>query len=148
MKLKDYKGYEIEVFPYDGDFRISGTPYGFLTLKQAEGKIDALVQAENKEGLPLEVIRIWGWNNEAGIVTITSKNTEDKSCWYKDAGGYRHKENLRDNEPVFFEATQDNLDIIAEHETLNAHIRALESKRNALKLKDPIDFTRKESTTE
>jgi len=141
MKLKDYKGYTIEVAEYDGEFSITETEYRYPTLKQAEAKIDAIISAENKAGFPLEAIKNFSWSTIAEPVTILSKNSEDKSVWYRDSKGNRHKEDIsKPLEAKFFKDNNANKEAIARYRELNAQINKLEKERSAIKLTDPINF--------
>ena len=135
MLLKEYKGKIINVEDYSGLFSVEGGDKSFATLKESQEYADKLVLMESKKGCPMKAI------HDMKLVTITSFNLEDKSCWYTNADVRRQKGNLfYSNKPGFFKDTADNMAIIKlydetvkQREKINRELERLEGS-----LSDPI----------
>lgn len=140
MKLTDYKGYQINVSDFSGEFSIEGTSDYFNTLAEAKGKVDALIKSEQTKGFPMSAIFSYNMTS----VRITSYNSEEKKVWLTNSTGGRRKEPITDwhGRPYFFAVNKNNQVIVKEYHALTAEIKALEKKLEALpsKLTESIVF--------
>lgn len=145
MKLKDYKGFVINVSEYTGFFTVDGGSKDFKELTECESHVDNIIKSESKKGLPKEAI--WMHSGEPTLTNITSFNFADGKVAHTDEKGNKHRDDYRDRydkKPNFIEASADNKAIVKQHHEIVFRIDVLIKEKwdlfNALSTASPIKF--------